>query len=313
MSTTIVVFLTGVSTGAALLGIEVLLGTRRQLDDAADPVAAEHWLVTQLAARPKLRALVEHTDRRVVGGIAAAISLLMVFAAALAVGWMFDSIDTDRGVARWDRSVAAWGPDNSTTAAADFMRWVTNLGDTWLLFAAMVVVGIVDWSRRRNAASVWFLFTVGLGVTLVNNGLKLLIMRERPPVVHLVGSAGSSFPSGHTAAAAACWMAVALVVGRWLPRSVRPWLAVAAAVTAGVVAASRALLGVHWVTDVVAGLIVGWTWFLLVAVIFGGRLQRFGEPFEEVAAIAHDLDDDAHVVVVSRVTSSQHDGGRHGM
>ena len=75
-------------------------------------------------------------------------------------------------------------------------------------------------------------------------------------------------------------MAVALVVGRWFPQRVRPWLAVVAAVIAGLVAASRALLGVHWVTDVVAGLVVGWTWFLLVAVIFGGRLQRFGEPFE---------------------------------
>lgn len=312
MSTTVVVLLTGVLVGAALWGIEVLLGTRRQLDDAADPVAAEHWLVTHLAERPKLRALVEHADRRVVGGFAVAISLLMVFAAALAVGWMFDSIDTDRGVARWDQSVAAWGPDNSTTAAADFMRWTTNLGDTWLLFSAMAVVGIIEWRRRRNAAAIWFLLTVGLGVTLVNNGLKLLIMRERPPVEHLVGSAGSSFPSGHAAAAAACWMAIALVAGGWFRRPVRPWLAVGAAVLAGLVAASRALLGVHWVTDVVAGLVVGWTWFLLAAVIFGGRLQRFGEPFEEVAATARELDDDARGAVMSQVLSSQHDGVRHG-
>jgi hypothetical protein len=89
-------------------------------------------------------------------------------------------------------------------------------------------------------------------------------------------------------------------------------LAVGAAVIAGLVAASRALLGVHWVTDVVAGLVVGWTWFLLAAVIFGGRLLRFGGPFEEVAAIAHDLDADAHGAVVSPTVSSQHDGGHHG-
>lgn len=62
-----------------------------------------------------------------------------------------------------------------------------------------------------------------------------------------------------------------------------------------------------------AALAVGWTWFLLVAVIFGGRLRRVGQPFEDVATIAHGLDGDARVAVVSRVTSSQHDGGRHGM
>jgi membrane-associated phospholipid phosphatase len=155
---------------------------------------------------------------------------------------------------------------------------------------------------------------VGVGITLLNNGLKLLIMRERPPVDHLVGSAGSSFPSGHAAASAACWMAVALVAGRWFPpgptmvrcRCRRDrWPR----------RASRALLGVHWVTDVVAGLVVGWTWFLLVAVIFGGRLQRFGEPFEEVADMAGDTESDPvehHDVTVSRATSTQGNGGRHG-
>ena len=182
MSTTIVVIPAGVSAGVALLGIEVLLGTRHQHVAAADPAAAEPRLVTPLAARPKLRSLVEHTHRRVAGGFAVAISLLRVFAA-----------------------------------------------------------------------------------------------------------------------------------GRSSCRSVRAWLAVGTALIAGLVAASRPLLGVHGVSDVVAGLMVGWTWFLLVGVIAGGGLQRFGEPFEDVAAIARDLGDDAHAEVVSRVTSSQHDGGRHGM
>jgi membrane-associated phospholipid phosphatase len=59
--------------------------------------------------------------------------------------------------------------------------------------------------------------------------------------------------------------------------------AVAVAI-AVLVASSRVLLGVHWLTDVVAGLVVGWTWFFVVALIFGGRIQRFGEPAERVTA-----------------------------
>jgi undecaprenyl-diphosphatase len=310
MSTTVVVLLTGLLAGAVLLAIEAIRGSRRQLDDAADPAGAEHWLVTQLARRPGLRSAVEHTDRRVAGGLAVAISFLVVFAAALVVGWVLETIDEGRGFARWDRSVAEWGPDHSTTAAADFMRMVTNLGDTWLLFSALAIVGFVDWLVRRNPTSLWFLLTVGLGITLVNNGLKLLIMRERPPVDHLVGSAGSSFPSGHAAASAACWLAVALVAGRWLPRRARPLLAVGAVVVAGLVAASRALLGVHWVSDVVAGLVVGWAWFLVVAVIYGGRLQRFGEPFEKVAGTG-DAAERQHELA-SRTTNTHDIGGRRG-
>jgi membrane-associated phospholipid phosphatase len=38
------------------------------------------------------------------------------------------------------------------------------------------------------------------------------------------------------------------------------------------VAASRVLLDLHWLSDVVAGLALGWAWFALCAVVFGGRL-----------------------------------------
>ena len=40
------------------------------------------------------------------------------------------------------------------------------------------------------------------------------------------------------------------------------------------VAASRVLLDYHWLSDVVGGLALGWGWFALCAVVFGGRLLR---------------------------------------
>ena len=36
------------------------------------------------------------------------------------------------------------------------------------------------------------------------------------------------------------------------------------------------LLGVHWLSDVIAGLALGWAWFAVCAIAFGGRLLRFG-------------------------------------
>ena len=63
-------------------------------------------------------------------------------------------------------------------------------------------------------------------------------------------------------------------------------LAGAAVAVAIGVAASRVLLGVHWLSDVVAGLAFGWGWFALCAVAFGGRFLTFGQPAEKATRVA---------------------------
>lgn len=288
MPTTLAVLLTGLIGFALLIAVAAVRGRSHghpgELDDPVDSDAAEHWLLARVESFPRLRRALQHADRRIAGGVAVAVAFVAVLVAALFIGWVFDTIDTGRGFARWDQSVADWGPEHATDATATFMKWATNLGATWVLAVIMTIVGLVDWRRRRDATGIWFLLTVGVGVGLINNALKLWVMRERPPVDHLVSAAGSSFPSGHSSTAAACWMAIAFIIGGWLPSRFRPWLAAGAVAIACLVAASRTLLGVHWVTDVVAGLTVGWAWFFVVSIIFGGRLQRFGEPVEELAA-----------------------------
>jgi undecaprenyl-diphosphatase len=282
MSTTVAVLLIGLVTGLAFVLLGIARGSKRAPHDTLDPSEAEHWLIERVAHHRRLANVLTTGDKRVVGGIGVAVSLIILFLAALVVGSLFDTIGTNRGFARWDQSVSQWGPDHASTTTADVLRQLTNLGGTWYLLAIMTAVGVVELVRRRDASSLLFLLTVGIGVSLVNNGLKLAIMRERPAGEHLVSAAGSSFPSGHSAAAAACWLAVALVVGRWFPARFRPYISGAAVATACMVAASRALLGVHWLTDVIAGVFVGWAWFMIVAIAFGGRRQELGEPVEQI-------------------------------
>ncbi len=220
---------------------------------------------------------VDDPDRRLERGALIAVVFAVVLIAALFVGWVFSTIDTDGGFARWDQSVAGWGPSHAGSFGASLMKVATYLGSSFVLVPVMTIVAIVDWRRRRRAIAACFLATVGIGIVLINNTLKRLIMRDRPPVERLVEAAGSSFPSGHSASAAACWLAIALVVGWWVPRRLQPWLFAAAVAIACLVAASRALLGVHWVTDVVAGLVVGWAWFGVVAILFFGHRLRPGD------------------------------------
>jgi undecaprenyl-diphosphatase len=91
-------------------------------------------------------------------------------------------------------------------------------------------------------------------------------------------SLGRAFPSGHSAGAAACFAALALLAGCGRPRDVQAMLTGTAVAIAVAVAASRVLLGVHWLTDAISCLALGGAWFALCSIAFGGRLLRLGPP-----------------------------------
>ncbi len=69
----------------------------------------------------------------------------------------------------------------------------------------------------------------------------------------------------------------------------RSLLAAGAVGIAVAVATSRVMLGVHWLSDVVAGLAFGWAWFSICAVAFGGRFLDFGAPLVEATRVAESL------------------------
>ena len=88
--------------------------------------------------------------------------------------------------------------------------------------------------------------------------LKAIVDRDRPDLERLVNGTGPSFPSGHVMAAAALWGLAPLVVTLYT-RNRRIWWAttIASALLILAIGASRTYLGVHWLSDVVAGFIVG--------------------------------------------------------
>jgi membrane-associated phospholipid phosphatase len=257
--------------------------------DPADPEVEERWLVRWLGSHPRIGSRARAVDRRAIGGLMLVVALAIVFSTALVVGVVFDMVDRGSGLAEWDQTVAEWGSRHATESSTRILDTLTNLGGTAYLTVIVTAVAVVDYVRHRNASVFLFLAVAVGGVVAINNGLKLIVDRERPPVEHLVGTAGSSFPSGHSSAAAAAWFAIALVISR---QQSRRWRAIAASVAALItvtVATSRALLGVHWLTDVIAGVAVGWGWFLLSALVFGGRFQRLGDPAVRAATRSHAL------------------------
>ena len=280
MSIPLVVLLCGLTAAALAFGLSA---SRRFQIDPVDPSAETQAVRRSLWRHPRLeRFLRERMDRHTAGGFLLTASFVVLLVVAIVVGVLLDMIDNHTGLAAADRSVAAWGSRNASTATAQAMRWITQLGSTVVVAASLTIAASADYRRRRSREVFLFVAVIGLGELVLANTLKLIVGRDRPAVLHLVAARGYSFPSGHTVAAAAAWSAIALVIGRDRPRLTRAVLAGGAALIAVSVAASRALLGVHWVTDVIAGLAIGWGWFMIVAIIFGGRAQRLGDPVTDL-------------------------------
>lgn len=108
--------------------------------------------------------------------------------------------------------------------------------------------------RGRLADAVWLLATVASG-RLAVEGLKLLVMRPRPPVVDRLELVKSwSFPSSHSAGTMMTCLALALLIGG------RPRAIFAALTVALIIGWSRVALAVHWPSDVLAGWGIALLW-----------------------------------------------------
>jgi FMN phosphatase YigB (HAD superfamily)/membrane-associated phospholipid phosphatase len=162
-----------------------------------------------------------------------------------------------------DARVNAFVEAHRTAALTSFFMGYTGLG-RWLVLAVATaaVIGALAWrSRRREAV---FLLIAMIASPLLNQTLKLLFARVRPPAESAVLSvSGYAFPSGHAMSSAT--FALALAVIAWPTRWRWPAAGLAAAF-ALLMGLSRIYLGVHWLTDVLAG------WTLAVAVVAGTLL-----------------------------------------
>jgi undecaprenyl-diphosphatase len=249
--------------------------------------AASELLAEETAKRPLLRrTLAGRLDPQTATGLALTLALGLAIVGGLLVGVLAFLMRSSAALVSVDNSAGEWGVHHATPWSTHAIQLVTDLGGTWWVIAFGVVVCVVEYVRVPNRWIPFFLITVVLGEVVLVNSIKDLLHRVRPTFNPIAETLGPSFPSGHSATAAAFYAAVALVLARRRSPRARSLLAGAAVAVAIGVAASRVLLGVHWLSDVVAGLAFGWGWFALCAIAFGGRFLSFGEPAEKAVRAA---------------------------
>lgn len=192
--------------------------------------------------------------------------LVVGFLVALLAGWVFGRIadwvfasEATRHADRYAQEVAfRW----RTPPLTVFMRFVSHFGKLWVLtILSAAVAGALLWARSHRRLYA-FAATV-VGGAILNPALKEVYGRARPSGIEMLGTAhGYSFPSGHAMGATLLFGSLAYVIYFSIDHSrrLRVLAVTLCALLIVVIGASRVYLGVHYLSDVVAGFAAGLCW-----------------------------------------------------
>jgi len=233
-------------------------------------------------------------------GLLLTAQLALLIALGVAFGAVLEDVIEREELSTIDAPVARF-------VAAHREPWLTSVFEitTWAGSLAVLIplVILAGLGRRRAESSkqpLVILAATLAGATALSSAIKLVVARPRPED-SLVEAAGYAFPSGHATAAAATWLALAVVVGRGATanwgRRVR--LVAAALVIAVIVGLSRVYLGVHAATDVLGGWALGGLWFAAVLTTVAVLDERRAKRSPGLSLLNDQLDDRRRVKIDS--------------
>ena len=191
---------------------------------------------------------------RVVVGFALAALLLY------ALGWLVTG-PYKGTVSGFDSNIRYFMRQIQSPMWTSLLLTVTKLGSTLLLAIIGSVAGIAFIALRWFRPLMLFIVTM-IGQTVLHHGAKWLIARPRPSALMAYRDVeSSSFPSGHAVAALCMYGAIAWIVATRTENAAAKFgIAAAAVILIFLIGMSRAYIGIHYPTDVVAGFIAAFIW-----------------------------------------------------
>jgi membrane-associated phospholipid phosphatase len=192
----------------------------------------------------------------------------MLAASSLLFAQLADGVAGGGAVVHLDSAVAMWLHTHATGLATEVMSAVTRLGGADVLLAVTLVAVLALLLRRRVAHAAVMVAALAGGEAL-NWALKAAFERPRPEFSEpLATAAGFSFPSGHAMVSLAVYGALAFVIAaRLKSRRTRALVLGSALALVIAIGFSRVYLGVHYVSDVLAGFSAGLAWLILCALV----------------------------------------------
>ncbi len=192
------------------------------------------------------------------------IILFLLLAIFFIMGYMVK--DSSNGIL-FDMAILEEIHSSNNKVIFNIMNFISFIGSEKFLFPAIGAVIIISIINKRYFVTKFLLFNT-LGSYLFNHLLKLIFQRTRPLDFFLVEQGGLSYPSGHSMVTMSMYLAIAYLLTREErnPRKRRA-VYITASFLILLMGISRMYLGVHWPTDVIGGLIMGYIFYNMSKII----------------------------------------------
>lgn len=195
------------------------------------------------------------------------VSALLLAVVEAAAGELYEAVQANNGIALVDRPLLDWILTVRTPPLNEAVAFYSNTGGPLLqpVLAGLVVV-FLCW-RWRSWTPLVLVVLAEAGALAVTVLGKQLVGRARPPLAESIPpyEYTASFPSGHTLNATVIAGIVCYLLLHWFrTRGVRTLAVVVAVLYAVTMGLSRVYLGHHWLTDVIAGWLIGIGWVAVI-------------------------------------------------
>lgn len=169
----------------------------------------------------------------------------------------------------WDEKVFIYVRSHQSAFVSGLMKVFTFIGSAWVLVPAYLLLMAWAFYSLRNKWLTLHIFIIAVSSLLMMLMLKNIFKRQRPDHSLIGEVSGMSFPSGHSYMSFTFFGLLIYLIQRSSLTVV--WKRIfqfTCFITASVIALSRVYLGVHYFSDVLAGMCLGWIGLILTGFIF---------------------------------------------
>ncbi|CAN5840623.1 hypothetical protein BH23ACT12_BH23ACT12_09210 [soil metagenome] len=223
-------------------------------------------------------------------GLRLTLLLIAVSLVAVPFAYLVIEVTSDDDVVEFDKALA----ENlielrlETPELTPVLNVISALGSPVWFWVLVGGVSIYLWIHHRRRL-VAFLLTSTLGGSIVNTVVKETINRPRPSFrdpAAILFQEGKSFPSGHAMSSTIAYGAVLLIFLPLITPRRRPWAVGGVVTLVLLIGISRLGLGVHYISDVAGGLILGLAWLTASTAAFSiWRIERGRSPVKPLGGV----------------------------